>query len=121
MDEQRNPDIYEQLYLLNIESQNKMSISDIENFYTRMKQHIATYKDLLSIIDLLNIYEAYFLSYTPIVQRLDKIGKHQLSKRLDEILSDLREAIQIFQQMNKNIINIDNDIKQDTIIMTKGV
>lgn len=104
-DEKRNPDMYEQLYLLNIESQNKKIIYDIENFCTCLKKHDTTTEDLLQIINLLRIYEDYFLSYVPIVRRLDEMGKTQLSKRLDEILSDVRETSTIFKQINPNMLD----------------
>ncbi len=101
--EQSNPDVYEQLYLSNIESQNIMSISDIENF--RISQHTDISQDLLSMIKRLKEYNAYFLSCKPIAQRLSNIGKLQLSKRLNEILSDTEEAIKIFKRAYENTLD----------------
>lgn len=106
-DEQLNPDAYEQMYILNIESQLKMSINDIEKFCIQMRQHNVTCQDLSSMINLLNTYDAYFSTYKPIAQRLDKIGKYQLSKRLDEILNDTKITIQIFRQIHQNLLNAD--------------
>lgn len=100
--ERLNPDAYEELYILNIESQNKILISDIENFCSRMKENVVTPEDLSAIIRYLKMYEGYFLSYISIVDRLDKIGKPQLSKRMNEILYDIRETITIFQGLQKN-------------------
>jgi len=101
-DEKLNPDVYEQLYLLNIESQNKMSVSDIEKFCIRLKKDDITSHDFSSIISLLESYEEYFLTYEPIAQRLTTMGRTQLSKRLDEILSDVQETLTIFKQLYKN-------------------
>ncbi len=103
-----NLDDYEQLYLLNIESQNKMAVSDIENFCVRIRQKSVTTQDLRDIINSLRTYDAYFLYYEPIAQRLDKLGKPQLSKRLNEILCDIRETSKIFKEMieNENVLDI---------------
>jgi hypothetical protein len=97
-DEKRNPDVYEQFYLLNIESQNKMLVSDIEKFCIRLKKDDIPSRDLSPIISLLESYEKYFLTYEPIAQRLTTMGRTQLSKRLYEILSDVQETFTIFQQ-----------------------
>ncbi len=110
--EESNPEIYEQLYLLNIESQNRMAISEIENF-AACKEDIS--KNMLSIIETLKYYENYFLCYEPIAQRLSKNGRLQLYKRLEEILGDTRKAIDIFQctyqkmNTNRNIRNDENN------------
>lgn len=112
IDEQLEQDAYEQLYLLNIESQNKISLSYVEKFCTYMKQNVVTSQDLKDIVNYLNLYEAYFMSYTPIAQRLDNIGKPQLSKRLDEILYDIRETSIIFKQLNTNIFGNNNNSKR---------
>lgn len=110
-----NPDDYEQLYLLNIESQNKMAVFDIENFCVRMRQKSVKTQDLRDMINSLNIYDTYFLSYEPIAQRLDKLGRPQLSKRLNEILYDIRETSKIFrwvvENMPENIPGKDNNMK----------
>lgn len=113
-DEKLNPDAYEQLYLLNIENQRKMSISDIENFRVSMKQKVVTPQDLLSIINLFRTYEAYFLSYEPIVRRLDRIGKTRLSKRLDEILIDIRETLEIFKKPYQDMLDSKNKVHRST-------
>ena len=110
-----NPDDYEQLYLLNIESQNKMAIFDIENFCVRMRQKSVKTQDLRDMINSINVYDTYFLSYEPIARRLDKLGKPQLSKRLNEILCDIRETSKIFREvvenMPENILDKDNNMK----------
>lgn len=117
--EESNPEIYEQLYLLNIESQNRMAISEIENF-AACKEDIS--KNMLSIIEMLGYYEKYFLCYEPIAQRLSKNGRLQLYKRLEEILGDTREAIDIFQcayqkmNTNRNIRNDDNN--ENNVVQT---
>jgi len=98
-----NPDDYEQFYLLNIESQNKVAVSDIENFCVCIRQKPVTIQDLRDIIDSLRIYETYFLSYEPIAQRLDKLGNPQLSTRLNEILCDIRETCKIFKETIENM------------------
>lgn len=115
--EQNDLDTYEQLYLLNIESQNKMSIADVENFCSYMKQNVVTSQDLLDIINSLNMYQAYFLSYEPIAKRLDNSGKPQLSKRLGEILCDISETATIFRQLNKNIYDTNNNGKKGVKIL----
>lgn len=114
--EQLNLDAYEQLYLLNIESQNKMSTYHVENFCTHTSQHTATFQDLSSIIDLLTGYEEYFLSYEPIAQRLDKIGRTELSKKLGEILSDIRGTLTIFRGVRQKILGTDKKVEEDTLI-----
>lgn len=100
-DEDLNPDVYEQLYLLNIESQRKMSISDIEKFCISIKEKSAI--DLLQVINLLEQYEKYFLSYEPIAKRLDKMGRTQLSKILEELLIDIRETLDIFVKLHQDL------------------
>lgn len=114
--EQLNLDAYEQLYLLNIESQIKMSTSYVENFCTLTSQHTATFQDLSSIIDLLTDYEEYFLSYEPIAQRLDKIGRIELSKKLGEILSDIRGTLTIFRDVRQKILGTDKKVEGDVLI-----
>ncbi len=117
--EESNPEIYEQLYLLNIESQNRMAISEIENF-AACKEDIS--KNMLSIIEMLGYYEKYFLCYEPIAQRLSKNGRLQLYKRLEEILGDTRKAIDIFQcayqkmNTNRNIRNDENN--ENSVVQT---
>jgi DNA helicase IV len=106
-EEKLDPDAYERLYLLNIESQNKALMIDIEDFCIRAKQHIVTSQDVLFITNLLRRYDAYFLSYLPIAKRLDQIGKQLLSKRLDEILYDIRETSTIFQNAYKKMLEKD--------------
>ncbi len=98
-----NPDDYEQLYLLNIESQNKVAVSDIENFCVCIRQKSVTIQDLRNIIDSLRTYETYFLSYEPIARRLYKLGNPQLSDRLNEILYDIRETCKIFKETIENM------------------
>jgi hypothetical protein len=101
--EMLNPDDYEQLYLLNIESQNKMAILDIENFCVCMRQKSVKTQDLRDMINSLKMYDSYFLSYEPIARRLDKLGKPQLSKRLNEIICDIRETSKIFREVVGNV------------------
>lgn len=115
--EDLNPDVYEKMYLLNIESQNTILISNIKTFCTRITNKIATLKELSSVLDLLDMYDVYFFSYAPIAQRLDALGKTQLSKRLYEISYDVQETIKIFRQLQ----DANNNIRQDTILMKKGV
>lgn len=100
-DEKRNPDVYEELYIMNIESQYKLLIYNIENFCTRLKGGTITSEDLQHIIDLINLYDIYFLSFEPMANRLDKIGKIRLSIRLKEILADSIETKKIFNGLIK--------------------
>lgn len=99
-DEHLNPDTYEQLYFLNIESQYKTLVTDIEKFCSHMKQNVVVPEDISIIVHSLYMYEMYFLSYEPIAQRLDKIGRPKLYIRLNEILDDIKETAVIFKRIH---------------------
>lgn len=119
-DEHINPDSYEQLCLLNIESQNKVLVSDIENFCMNIRRHVATYQDLLSMIDSLKKYETYFLCYKPFVQRLDKLERYQSSKRLEEVIDDIRKTLAIFEQIHIDMLGDHKNMKHDVIVTIKN-
>ncbi len=113
IDEELDLDTYEQLYIMNIESQNRMVMCDIENFAMNKRSNVDIIESFHSIIKTLQLYEKYFLFYEPTAQRLTKNGRTQLSKRLYEILSDIHETIHIFEygcQRAINKENLDTDI-----------
>lgn len=116
-----NPDDYEQLYLLNIESQNKMAVFEVEKICERIRQKSVTSQDLRDIINSLNLYSTYFLSYEPIAQRLLKLGKPQLSERLNEILFDIRDTSKIFRDIVETMSeNNSEKINKDKKYVTKA-
>jgi hypothetical protein len=95
---------YEDLYLSNIESQNKMAILEVEAFATKMINSDTKSEDIAFMIRRLGEYEKYFLLYNPIVESFTKMGKPNLSQRLEDVLSDIRGAALIFQQaINRRI------------------
>lgn len=106
---------YEELYLSNIESQNIMAISEVETFTDNMRNNVIRSQDISSIIYRLKEYEEYFLFYNHISEHFAISERPKISQKLDEILCDIRNTINIFQQVYKKISDMtpDIDIIQD--------
>lgn len=100
----------EKLYLMNIESQIKMCMSEIENFCETIRKRDITIDDLSQKINSLDTYYDYFLSYEPIAKRLSDIGRKDLSEKTNEILSDVKETSTILRQLYKYMKENNNGI-----------
>ncbi len=107
MSEEHNLETYEQLYLLNMESQYRAVISDIMKFIEDKKlgkePDVENTKDFIYAIDILRRYEKYFLYCESISKKLEEKGKYQLSEKLGYILGDIRGTIHIFECANDNL------------------
>lgn len=89
---------YEQSQISNIEEQHNRLISEIANFVAYSTTRFVSSHEILRLLNRLREYERYFLSCEPVAQYLNDVGKFTFSKKLNDILNDVRESIKIFQQ-----------------------
>lgn len=104
----KTPEEYEQSYLPTLEEQDKRCTSEVQNFCN--KGHISTHEEIMYMIGRLDEYKKYFLSFQSLAKYLDDAGRPRMLKRLNEILKDTDGTIQIYRQMDQNILNYNNKI-----------
>lgn len=115
MEERRKtPEEYERIYLPMLEEEDTLNTANIG------KSGAATSQQVASMIDYLQRCEKYFLTYGDMAQYLNQAGRPQMLKRLNEILKDIRNAIQITKKMyqdtlsaEKSIYRIQQDMQQE--------
>lgn len=63
---------------------------------------------IAGIMGQLQEYEKYFLTYESLAKYLNNVGLPQMSKRLIDILVDIRSAIQTYRQLYQNAVSMEN-------------
>ena len=103
-----NPEEYEQLYLPKLEEEYKQSTEWLRSNSFNTRKYIPASKDVFGIITRLQEFEKHFLTYNSLAQYLDKRGLSSMSKRLYEILNDIRQARFEYQKLYQNALNIES-------------
>ncbi len=101
------PKEYEQLYLPKLNQQYEQATAWLKSNTLGARKNVAS-QEITTIIGHLQEYEKHFLTYESLCQSLDKAGLPQMSKRLAEILGDIRKAIQTYQQLHQNAIAMES-------------
>lgn len=109
-EKRKTPEEYEKSYLPTLEEQDKLCTFEVQNFCTTIRDHIATHQEIIYIINRIEEYRKYFISYKSLANYLDNAGRPKMLKRLNEILKDTNDAIQIFQKMDQNVLNANKEI-----------
>lgn len=101
------PKEYEQLYLPKLNQRYEQATAWLKSNTLGARKSVAS-QEIAAIIDQLQEYERYFLTYEYLVQYLDKAGLPQMSKRLAEILGDIRKAVHTYQQLYQNALAMES-------------
>ena len=107
---QKNSEWYEQIHLSNLEFQNREITSEVVSFSENIKNSVNRSQDMLDMIGRLYEYRRYFLFHEDVAKYLVEEGKPQLSKRLNEILTDLQETLQIFNKTYEEMLDENKEI-----------
>ena len=97
------PKEYEQLYLPKLNGQYEQATAWLKSNTLGARKSVAS-QEVTTIIGHLQEYEKHFLTYESLAQYLNNAGLPQMSKRLVDILDDIRNAIQTYQQLYQNAL-----------------
>lgn len=101
------PEEYERLYLPKLNKAYEQSTEWLRsNNISVTKNVTSTY--IATVIEQLQEHEKYFLAYEYLAQYLNNAGLPQMSKRLADILADIRSAIQSYRQLYQNSLAMEN-------------
>lgn len=98
---------YEQLYLPKLEGQYNQALTWLKSNNLGARKSVSS-QEIAIIIGQLQEYERYFLTYESLAQYLNNAGLPQMSKMLVNILGDIRQAIQTYQQLHQNALAMEN-------------
>ena len=101
------PKEYEQLYLPKLEEQYTRASAWLKSNSLGMRKSVAS-QDIAIIMGQLQEYERYFLTYECLAKYLNKAGLPQMSRRLADILVDMRNAVQTYRQLHQNALSMEN-------------
>lgn len=107
---QINSEWYEQMQIFNFEFQNREIMSEVETFSENIKNSVNRSQDMRQMIGRLYDYRRYLLFHEDMAKYLVEEGKPQLSKRLNEILTDLQETLQIFNKTYEEMLDENKEI-----------
>ncbi len=101
------PKEYEQLYLPKLEEQHIRALAWLKSNSLGARKSV-TSRDIATIIGQLQEYERYFLTYESLAKYLNNAGLPQMSRRLADILVDIRNATQTYRQLHQNALSMEN-------------
>ncbi len=117
----RNDDNYEKNQISSIEDEYKKFKSEWKNHIAYATSHFVTTQEILGMLNRTKEYEKYFLSLENVAQYLDYKRRFAFSKKLNEIIKDVRDHIrtcsEVYQSKldnEKQVASIRNDVRSYT-------
>jgi len=102
-------DDYEKNQISNIESEYKKFKSEWTNHIANATNRFVTSQEIFGMLNRTKEYEKHFLSLENVAQYLDYKGRFTFSKKLKEIITDVREYIKTCSQVYQD--RLDTEIK----------
>ena len=101
------PEEYEQLYLPKLIKAHEQSTEWLRSNNLNVTKNVTSI-NIARVIEQLQEYEKYFSTYESLAKYLNNAELPEMSKRVSDILADIRSAIRTYQQLYQNSLAMEN-------------